>query len=325
MKKTRLWTLCLALCLLTGTLLTGCSPADTDETTQATEETKGRDIMADGELNILLLGNSYSYYYPDELWGLLNAAGYQNVTICNIYYSGCTFAKHWGWYLAGESHYRFCINDKNGRSTKEPWNLEQCLAYKDWDMISMQQSGSYMYSGGVKNHRLNLEPYMGKLHELLTTRFPEAKMFWLQSWTHEIGYGVADLEEQKTITQGYREVSVEVCEKYGLTNIPCGDAWEKVRHDPMITAGGKALTTRIYKGQPDYDDLSHDGDVGGGQYLNACVWFETLMGKSCLNNTFRPNYQLDGVSYNLPEEKIALLKKAAHEAVAEMYGADYAK
>lgn len=51
-------------------------------------------------------------------------------------------------------------------------------------------------------------------------------------------------------------------------------------------------------------------DIGGGQYLNACVWFETLSGLSCLGNTFRPDYELS-------ETLIEVLQQAAHEAVAQ--------
>ena len=60
----------------------------------------------------------------------------------------------------------------------------------------------------------------------------------------------------------------------------------------------------------DEGDYGHDGDIGGGQYLNACVWFEILTGESCLGNTFRPSYELS-------EEKIAILQAAAHQAVAD--------
>ena len=66
------------------------------------------------------------------------------------------------------------------------------------------------------------------------------------------------------------------------------------------------------------EDMYHDGDVGGGQYLNACVWFEVLTGKSCIGNTWRPSYELS-------EERITQLQLAAHQAVAECYGEDYAK
>ena len=52
-------------------------------------------------------------------------------------------------------------------------------------------------------------------------------------------------------------------------------------------------------------------DGAGGQYLNACVWFETLTGQSCIGNTWRPD------TYELSESMIAALQQAAHRAVAE--------
>ena len=58
-------------------------------------------------------------------------------------------------------------------------------------------------------------------------------------------------------------------------------------------------------------DFCHDGDVGGGQYLNACVWFEMISGQSCIGNSFRPDYELS-------EELILTLQNAAHQAVEDM-------
>jgi hypothetical protein len=51
--------------------------------------------------------------------------------------------------------------------------------------------------------------------------------------------------------------------------------------------------------------------VGGGQYLNACVWFEVITGKSCVGNSFRPDYALSA-------EKVEVLQQAAHQAVEDM-------
>ena len=52
----------------------------------------------------------------------------------------------------------------------------------------------------------------------------------------------------------------------------------------------------------------------GGQYLNACVWFECITGKSCIGNPWRPK------KYTLSEERIDLLQRAAHQAVEECLG-----
>ena len=282
----------------------------------------------DDELNILLIGNSYSYYWPDELWGLFNAAGYKNVTIANVYYSGCYFERHWNWYLEGAKNYQFCINTGK-RTVKKDYDLVSCLAYKNWDIISFQQSGRYIYGAAdpMSNHRNNLEPWLGNLYDLTMQDFPYADYYWHQSWAHGIGNGVKNLEEQLYAGEVHRTIAIEVCEKYGFTRVPCTDSWELVRHDPLIKADGKTLTYRTGN-DPDteeteiyWDDLTHDGDIGGGQYLNACTWFEVLTGTSVVGNTFAPVYTAsDGTKHELGAEKIALLQNAAHTAVAGVYG-----
>ena len=64
--------------------------------------------------------------------------------------------------------------------------------------------------------------------------------------------------------------------------------------------------------------MLHNGDIGGGQYLNACAWFEAITGKSCIGNTFRPVYEYAGQKHSLSEEMITVLQSAAHQAVDEL-------
>jgi len=68
----------------------------------------------------------------------------------------------------------------------------------------------------------------------------------------------------------------------------------------------------------------------GGYQLTAG---SMLTRQSCVGNTFHPTYVYKDI-YNsnskpmdlsLNEEKIALLQNAAHQAVANAYGADYVK
>ena len=103
-----------------------------------------------------------------------------------------------------------------------------------------------------------------------------------------------------------QQVSWELCRENDVPMIPAGDAWQIARNDATV---GDDLCK---------DDKAHDGEEGGGQYLNACVFFEVLFGKSCVGSTWRPTYAL-------PEEKIPGLQQAAHEAVAAIYGEEYAK
>jgi len=299
-------------------------------------------------MKILLIGNSYSYYWTDELWGLLNAAGYKNVRISNLYYSGCTFEKHWNWYLenaAEQTLFTVCGSARvEDRQAQHGVNLRHALEADQWDLISFQQSNRYASANdGGEAHRSSIQKHLPQLYELVHSKFPNAKYYWHQSWAHEIRQsdktlrGLKDLPTQLAVSAVFRDVGKEVCEKYGFTRVPCGDAWETIRHDPMFYERGegdapiKSLHTRIYKsGAKNYEhiynkDLSHDGDVGGGQYLNACVWFETLTKKSCVGNSFRPEYThaISGNICRFTEEKTLALQNAAHQAVLNTYGEDF--
>ena len=108
------------------------------------------------------------------------------------------------------------------------------------------------------------------------------------------------------------EVIRDTCVKYaeisGIPRIPSGDAWQIARANPLIgdTLCDKGSATDYY----------HEGDVGGGQYLNACVYYEVITGNDCRGNTWRP-------SYDISDEKILALQEAAHEAVLAVYGPDH--
>ncbi len=113
-----------------------------------------------------------------------------------------------------------------------------------------------------------------------------------------------------------------ICEDAGdliepeVSRIPAGDAWQVIRAWDKVngTDYGQGLCGTEEKGY--WGDGSHEGDIGGGQYLSACVYFETLTRLDCRGNTWRP-------AYTLSEDMITLLQNAAHEAVSEVYGDDY--
>ncbi len=298
---------------------------ETEENVKTEDKKKEKDPSKDDEMNLIFIGNSYCYYWIDELWGLMNAAGYEKLTVCNVYYSGCSLQQHVDWLMNRESNYDFIIYTEKGRVEKEKTGLKACLDFADWDVVSILQSGSLLYGKGEEALRNSIQKDLGTLLSYVKKFHPNAKYYWQQSWVHGIGNDCKDLADQARLTDINRRVAIDTCASYGMTRIPLGDAWELVRHDPLIREGGKTLTTRIFLGKPDHDDLSHDGDVGGGQFLNACVAFEVITGKSCLENSFVPHYEFEGQDLSLSEEKITLLKNSAHQAVAGVYGEDYAK
>ena len=90
----------------------------------------------------------------------------------------------------------------------------------------------------------------------------------------------------------------------------------------LVREGGyDQLCARLGKGENHEGDYYHAGDIGGGQYLTACVWFETITGLSCLGNPYRPVYTYNGTVYPLNEGiTYEQLQQYAHQAVANMRG-----
>ena len=321
----------LCLLLLLAIFLGGCGTQTGVDSTDAsgTNVMQKEDPMEDDVMNILLIGDSSCYYWTDELYGLLAAAGYENANVCNLYYSGCTPQMYWQWHQEDAAKYQLFTVNANGREMIDSCSLEMALEFKNWDIISFKNnSASYNKPTGEVS-LATTEPYLTNLLEYARGLHPMSRYCWQQNWAVELGYSnsaytMSDLAQRSNMYQNIRYVSREISQKHGLEVVPCGDAWEKVRdlelfRTPMEQLPLEALTmcTRISGGKI-MDDFGHDGDIGGGQYLNACVWFEVVTGQSCMGNPFRPVYELSGMDFSLTEEKIDILQKAAHDAVAAL-------
>jgi len=257
-------------------------------------------------IDVLMVGNSFCWYFVEELYGVANAGGVQ-INVNNLYEAGCLIQEHWDWLQSDAANYeQYWITNAFGRF-KHPENLtlQKALDYDQWDVITLQQH----YGSGVTLVDSAIEK-VEKADDLLTyfkTNYPDAKLYWHNTWAYQVGFSekIATTADQTLRQNNINMISQMVADRNGVDQIPGGQAWAIARR----TVGDDLCKS----------DLYHDGDVGGGQYLNACIWFEVLTGKSCIGNTWRPT------TYKLSEEKVIGLQKAAHQAVAEMYGEDYAK
>ena len=327
----------LAMICLLSSLLAGCStgleaPETTVEEAKTTveeipsttteEKKEAPDPAEDDVLNVLIIGNSFSTYYPDELIRVANAAGVK-MRVYSVYYSGCKMAQHWEWNRFKEGHYTLYIyNDPNKERSglgNQNLTLDDCLEQENWDYISLQQHFGPRVNMSYDDCYDSVKPYAKSLYTYISDMFPKANLLWHQTWAYEVGYarddGPMTSTEQQSIThENIRAASQQIAKDCDVTLLPAGDAWAIARKNPVI---GDTLCQSSAKNNGAGDHY-HDGQEGGGQYLNACVWFEMLTGKSCIGNTWRPSYQLS-------EEKVAALQSAAHEAVAAIHGTDFAK
>ena len=277
-------------------------------------------------MKVLFISNSTCYYFADELYGLLAADGYADAVLGLTYYPGCSVRQHTQWYKENASNYQFRVIDRHGLHVQENCSLHQALDHTDWDCFTFDNNAASFASGDVQLSLAQSEPEFGWLYRAIKEKFPDSRYLWHEVWANEIGYRSAfEMKTKEQRTQVYRAkqgVMRHMQKTYGVEIVPTGDAWEKVRDLPLFTKPVEGLTidrftlcTRVKNGML-WDDFSHDGDMGGGQYLNACVWFEVLTGKNCMGNSFRPHYTFDGIDCSLSEEKIAVLQQAAHDAAA---------
>lgn len=253
---------------------------------------------------VLMIGNSFCWLYAEELYGMAKSIGIE-ARIVSVVAAACTLQKHWTWLKSGEKNYIVQIVDREGSRRLEGMGLEDSLALDDWDVISYQDGEHYYRLGGLSEAERHTEPYLGDLVDFVRSRYPAAAHCFHQVWAYQVGYNrpekspfrVPDRETQLCMHRDLRSIGCKVCRAHGLFRVPSGEAWELVRQDAQV---GDTLCM---------PDCEHDGESEGGRYLNACVWFETLFGISCLGNAYRPVYPLE-------EERIAALQRAAHTAVA---------
>ena len=284
----------------------------------------------DDVMDILMIGNSFCYYYVEELYGMAEAAGVK-MRVCNVYYSGCRLDQHYDWWKKGDANYQFFNTDGNGRVEAEgKVDLEWCLAQGDWDVISLQQPTSSMTKDGAELAFENTREHRQALLGYVMERFPEAQVYWHQTWSHDTGYVRADGSVVDRAWQdGWFELAqtyaFKTCAEMGVKRMNTGEAWKIFRHTYVDGEAGfpdtlcKRLGYSKFNGQPNSGDGFHDGDIGGGQYLNACVWYEVLTGLDCRENSYRPVYTHEGMTYTLEKDLVHALQESAHQAVANLH------
>ena len=314
--------LTLSFCLAFVLILGACSDKSGGEKNneKAPAQKPAKEIMQksdpaeDDVFNLLMVGHSGCYYYTDELYNVAKAAGVK-MRVCNVYYSGCPLEKHWEWWKNGEANYDFYVIDDAGKKEFNQVDLVFCMEQYNWDVITLMENSKLTRKDAGKDAFAEKEMYIADLFGFFKEQYPKTEILWHHAWSYQVGYDgtatngykVETAEEQAGFAARRKEFAMCVVDKFGVRRVPAGDAWQIVRTEYGYDDLCARLGSNGGKG-----DNSHDGDIGGGQYLNACVWLETLTGKSCIGNTWRPNY------YSLDEELIPKLQQAAHKAVEEM-------
>lgn len=268
------------------------------------------------ELKVLMIGNSFCFYYLDELMNLAKEAGI-NLTLARVYESGCTLQKYVTRGTSQTYMFKVCnaSNESQWAQTNvyETKSLAYCLNYTDWDVVSFQQHFPSAKSHDYAAALATCEPYAEQFFSTIRSFCPTSKIYFHHIWSYQVGYpvttatssdaAVTDSAYQAVCSENLRKIADYYGEKLGIDVVPSGDAWTIAR-----ASVGDILCQA---------DKYHDGETGG-QYLNACVWFETLFHRDCRGMKYSPAY-----STPLSAARITALQNAAHEAVSARYGVSY--
>ena len=143
--------------------------------------------------------------------------------------------------------------------------------------------------------------------QYLKTNYPNAKHYYYQHWSWQIGHSsIPDAAAANEMWDRINTASTKFAEENDFILIPCGAAFQLARADERI---GETLWDT---------DKSHDGGPGGGQYLNGCVFFETIFQESCIGDTWRAS--------NGPSEEVhQILQQIAHQTIIDVHGEDWVK
>jgi|GEM_PF-857340 len=286
----------------------------------------------DREINVLMIGCSFNYYYLDELVSIA-AADNIKINAHKAYYSGNPAKDTWSWLIHDGAYWQeFRHTTDNPTGVKiEARTLKQILEGGEdkltWDFISVQDH----YAPGVsKSYELCMEksiPYLANTFRYLEATEPQATLLLHETWAYDADHDnmKAINATQETVNQHQANISKTIykisesipangtiANYENMPIVPSGAAWNYARNGVTIGGTEYKIDGTLTK------DKYHDGETQGGQYLNACVWYEVLTGNSCIGNTWRP------VSYTLDEARALQLQQIAHQAVADLYGADYA-
>lgn len=249
-------------------------------------------------MKILALGNSFSH---DATQWLAETAAAQGVelTVGNLVIGGCSLQTHDRNIREDLAAYAYMKTGCEIRTC----SVREALLEEAWDAVTFQQASHF--SGMYDTY----QPYLNRISEYVRSVRPGARQWIHETWAYEKDSdhpGFADYDrDQGNMYARLKAAYEKAAGDIGAAIIPCGDAFQRARAMPEFDYGNGGMT------------LNRDGFHASwtyGRYMLSCVWLESLARQSCLENGFVPRWDNEAE----PEPgKLALVRKAAHLAVAE--------
>ena len=248
-------------------------------------------------VKILAIGNSFSVDAVEQNLHELAAAEGISTIIGNMYIGGCTLQRHVQNARDNSPAYAYRKIGIDGvKTNRKKTTLVEALTDEKWDYVSVQQASGY--SGQYETYEASLPELLAFLRAHLPAT---TKIVFHQTWayaaTSKHRHFVHYNNDQQRMYRAIVKASRRAVRQYKFhAVIPSGTAIQNAR--------GTSLGS----------DLTRDGyhlDKVVGRYIAACVWFETLFGRTVVGNTYAPQ------AMNAHERSLAQV--AAHAACQKPY------
>ena len=263
-------------------------PDDEEQITPKPEEKPEQSLPE--TIKILAIGNSFSAdAVEQELYGLFEAEG-QKVIIGNLYIGGCPLEKHAENAASDAAAYSY-RKITNGTMTKTPdTKMSEALADEDWTFISVQEGAGYhgYYNTTYKTTTHTMEPALTNLIKA--------------PWVAKAGYTGKKFS--------YYDFDQNI-----MYNMICTATQEVMKAHPEFSLFMNSMDA-VQNARTSYigDNMTRDGwhlNYTTGRYTVGCLWYEKIMGKSVVSNSYRPA--------GMSETTAKVCQTAAHEACEHPY------
>ena len=265
------------------------------------------DVDGDGELEILVIGNSYT---TDALWHAWDCArdlGVEKVALANLYIGHCTMQKHATNAANDSPAYLYYFNDSGTWKMTGSYKISTALTDRSWDYVVLQENHSV--SGVESSYNENLTYLIDYVKTKLTAqsnpnRNASTKLAWHMTWAYqqdckEPGFSLYYSNDQMTM---YNMILSTTRNKICTNNafdviIPSGTAVQNARTSLLgdtLTRDGYHMSTYV------------------GRYLTSLMFLKSIARLTLDHITYAP----ENVT---PEEKLILV-----EAVKNAYDTPFA-
>ena len=263
------------------------------------------------ELKVLMIGNSFTQSLVGMLEPVAESVPDCKLVLESMYIGGCSMERHWNNIVAEEA-------DRDDRYFPD-FTYREKLESRDWDYVSIHQQS------GLGRIPESFWPWAENLTGYIHRYAPGAEVVLQQTWSYRpddarlADWNLTQAEMDEMLFDAYRQAS----EKLGLRVIPVGLAVKLARTEQPGGYQPFNPADYIYPDLPSLDKFfigrvawskdrtKIEGDSYHlnlrGRYLQACVWFAFLFGRSAEEIRYIPQ--------GITEEDAVFMRRIADEAI----------